>query len=259
MKKMFALLVVFVYCTMLFSQGVAGFQEYFVPGPENDLSPIWDYVYVTTYDEDYRAVISITATTDNTQIIYDHWEDNLTTGSGTDASTETITLNAGDYHAFDDTDIDVPVSGFNYDGGDRIYVTGGPVFVVRAAIAHDYMAACWELLPVQAWRGDDTGVDFIMPFGTDLYYLENNNANEVFHDFMKVAIVIQSAADANTIVVDCPNDSTDWNDDLDRGQTKYLTSIQKGTTITCDSKAQVHMIIGSDYGYDIRGLSGIPS
>ena len=47
MKRMFILLVVLVYCTMLFSQGVAGFQEYFIPGPEDNLSDIWDYVYGT--------------------------------------------------------------------------------------------------------------------------------------------------------------------------------------------------------------------
>jgi len=249
MKKMFALLAVLVYCTLLFSQSTAGFQEYFVPGPENDLYYIWEYVYSGTgMNDDFRAVISITATSDNTEIIYDHWEDGLTSGSVTDDSSETIILNSGDYYAFDDTFIDIPVSGQNYDGGDRIYVTGGPVFVVRAAIAHDYMAVCWELLPVQAWRGGSGGVDFVMPFGTDLYYLGGTNTNEVFHDFQRVAVVIQSAADGNVINVVCPNDSTTFQGTLSRGETKYLTSIQHGATVTCTSEAQVHMVIGSNYG-----------
>jgi hypothetical protein len=269
---MFILLVVLVYCTMLFSQGVAGFQEYFIPGPEDNLSDIWDYVYGTIYDDNFRIVVSITATSDNTDIIYDHWEDGY---SDSDASNIPLTLNAGEYYAFedltvatDDDDDNVPPDGiedpeftagvsstYNIDGGDRIYVTGGPVFVVRAALPHDYMSACWELLPVQAWRGDATGIDFTIPFGTDLQV----DFPELFHDFTSVAIVIQSAADGNTITLDCPDGINDWSGDVERGETQFFTDVRKGTTVSCDSKAQIHMVIGSEYGYDLRGISGIPA
>ena len=265
MKNIVVTLLFIFTASCLLAQNVAGFQEYFVPGPEDNLSDIWDYVYDTSYDDNFRAVVSVTATTDDTEIIYDHWEDGY---SNSDASNITITLNAGDYYAFEDKTVatdDDDDSGdgvedpeftagnsstYNIDGGDRIYVTGGPVFVLRAALPHDFMSVCWELLPVQAWR-----TDFIMPFGTDVYTGEPT----VFHDMMKVAIVIQSAADANTVTVTCPDNINTWSGDLDKGETKFFTDVRKGTTISCDTKAQVHMILGSDYGYDIRGLSGIPA
>jgi hypothetical protein len=256
MKRMFVLLVVLVYCTMLFSQSVAGFQEYYIPGPEDDLDVIWSYVegsYST-----FRTVVSVTATTDNTEIIYDHWEDGY---SDSDASNEIYTLSAGDYHKFEDETIPIPVTGMNYDGGDRIYVTGGPVFVLRAALPNPIMSICLELLPTEAWRGGSGGVDFIMPFGTDLFASDGT----VFHDFESVAVIIQSASDANTITFDCPDNVNDWSGDIDRGETKYLTDIRQGTTITTDAIAQVHMIIGHDADGDpdgsreLRGLSGIPA
>ena len=177
-------------------------------------------------------------------------------------------MNAGEYYAFEDdtvaTDDDDDsgngvedpdftngnASTYNFDGGDRIYVTGGPVFVLRAALPHDFMSVCWELLPVAAWR-----TDVILPFGIDLYAADNT----VFHDFMRVGVVIQSAADANTVTVDCPVNANDWSGDLDRGETKFFTDIRKGTTISCDTEVQVHMIIGSSLNYDIRGISGIPA
>jgi len=269
----FSLFFIFT-ATCIFAQNVAGFQEYFIPGPEDNLDTIWAYVE-GSYSS-FRTIVSVTATTDSTEVIYDHWEDGY--GDSQD-SNEVVKLNAGEYHKFEDTDIKIDndddsgngvedpeftagnASTYNYDGGDRIYVKGGPVFVLRAALPNAIMSICLELLPTHAWRGGSGGVDFVMPFGTDLFASDNT----VFHDFESVAILIQSASDANTITVDCPDDINDWTGDIDKGETKFFTDVRKGTTITTDDIAQVHMIIGHDAdgvgdgSRELRGLSGIPA
>jgi len=273
--KNLILLSIFAIITCgLFAQSVAGFQEYYIPGPEDNLDTIWSYVE-GTYST-FRTVVSVTATTDNTEITYDHWEDGY---SFSDASNEPPILSAGEYNKFEDSDIGIDndddsgdgnqdpefTSGnsttYNYDGGDRIYVAGGPVFVLRAALPNPVMSICLELLPTEAWRGGSGGIDFIIPFGTDLFASNGT----VFHDFESVAVVIQSASDANTITVDCPDNVNDWSGDIDKGETKYLIDVRQGTTISTDAIAQVHMIIGhdadgaSDGARELRGLSGIPA
>lgn len=265
MKRIVILLIMSFLFAFSYAQNVAGFQEYFVPGPENDLSAIWSYVE-GSYGE-FETIITITATSDDTEIKYDHWEDGFSASGN-----ETITLNQGDYYAFSDNSIvidndddngdgtddpsftDGNSSTYNYDGGDRIYVSGGPVFISRASVPDAIMSASWELFPVDAWEND-----FTVPFGVDLY----NSNSTVFHDFDKVALMIMSGSDNNTITFDFPAADaghTDASIVLDKGENVYYTEVYKGTIVSSTAPIQVQMVIGNyaSSGREIRGLSGVP-
>ena len=98
---------------MLFSQGVAGFQEYYVPGYEDDLDSAFNYVLSQTNNDMY-VIVSVTASTDNTTLVWDHWE------NGYGQNDETYYMDEGDYLAFEETSCAIPrnSSVVEYDGRD---------------------------------------------------------------------------------------------------------------------------------------------
>lgn len=67
-------------------------------------------------------VVGVTASSDNTAVYCDHWENGLGTGPSGD---EVVYLSKGQVHYFESASIPVP-RGTNtyYDGGDRIFVSG---------------------------------------------------------------------------------------------------------------------------------------
>ena len=238
--------------------GVAGFQEYIIPGQETLLRANY-----ASIDSDpavgnaMHAVISITASTDGTIVNYDHWEN----GYGT--PDETVTLNTGQNHIFESANIPTSPRGTGtyYDGGDRISVIGGPAAVSRASWPESpgvVMATGFELLPVQALR-----TTFEMPAGTDL----NQNTRDLpFADFQRVVLMVQSVVDNNAITIYQPDGTTViWSGTLNKGESVTSTALQnvlKGTSVVGSGRIQVQFLTGravTGTGSQINGYSGIPT
>lgn len=111
----------------------AGFQEFYLPLPTGDDVAITNpnsgtYRIFDEIEPPIRAsrgmhyVVGVTASADNTTVYYDHWENGFKTGPDGDV---TVTLNKGDVHFFESSNIPVPRGGdTRYDGGDRVYVSG---------------------------------------------------------------------------------------------------------------------------------------
>ncbi len=237
--------------------GTAGFQEYLIPGQETLLRT--NYAAIDnnpTVGNSMHCVISVTASAEGTVVNYDHWEN----GYGT--PDQVITLNTGQYHVFESASIPANPRGTGtyYDGGDRITVVGGPVFVTRASWPESpgvVMATAFEILPVQAMS-----TTFEMPVGAEL---NQNDRNKPFADFESVILMIQSTRDNNTITVKRPNNTVLWTGTLNKGQSvtdAALRQIQKGSTVAATYPVQIQFLTGravSNSASQINGFTGVPA
>jgi hypothetical protein len=162
-----------------------GVHQYFVPFNDRDLWQLFsdvnrcqrpDYGGIS---DTLESVISLTASEDNTEWFYDHWEDGYDTDPLSPGSTTvTGTLNAGLTANFpqtvDTTDLGNP-GNLQYDGRDRITLHGhpgpmtrimypsvveGPPGVVLPGVV---LATAWEVPEVLDW--DD---HYIATLGEDL-------------------------------------------------------------------------------------------
>ncbi len=145
-----------------------GLHQFFVPFNDRHLWQLFsevnrcqrpDYLDVSDTLESY---ISLTASTDNTQWFYDHWEDGydldpLVPGP----TTETGVLNMGQTRIFPDS-VDTTDLGnaanLQYDGRDRITLSGHPGPMARIVYpttvegeAGVVLATAWEVLDVLEW------------------------------------------------------------------------------------------------------------
>src|SRR5207245_5027490 len=105
---------------------LTGFQEYVVPGTENQLHDIFRALSVSVGTK-MHSVISITAGADGTVIYYDHWENGY--AADPTQADEIFVLNAGQSLILESSNIDTPRnaaqtctsnqpgSKFRYDGG----------------------------------------------------------------------------------------------------------------------------------------------
>ena len=252
-----SLLVLLLFVNLAFG-GIAGFQEYIIPGQESLLR-----AHYASIDNDpavqapMHAVISITASTDGTIVNYDHWE------NGYGAPDEVVTLNSGQNRIFESANIPTNPRGTStfYDGGDRISVIGGPAAVSRASWPESpgvVMATGFELLPVQAMR-----TTFEMPAGSDL---NQDNRDLPFADFQHVVLMVQSVVDNNTITIYAPDHTTVlWTGTLNKGESvtdSQLQNVLKGTRVEATGRIQIQFLTGravTNTGSQINGFSGIPT
>jgi uncharacterized repeat protein (TIGR01451 family) len=237
--------------------GTAGFQEYLIPGQEALLRT--NYAAIDnnpTVGNAMHCVISVTASAEGTVINYDHWEN----GYGT--PDQVITLNTGQYRVFESANIPANPRGTAtyYDGGDRITVVGGPVFVTRASWPESpgvVMATAFEILPVQAMSNT-----FEVPVGSEL---NQNDRNKPFADFEAVILMVQSTKDNNTITIKRPNNTVLWTGSVNKGQSvsdASLRQIQKGSTVEATYPIQVQFLTGravSNSASEINGFTGVPA
>ena len=113
----------------------SGYTEYFIPGAADDLRQMFFEVdNAPEVSDELVSSVAVVASTDNTIVYYDHWEDGYEDFANTDPAsfspkTEIINLNAGELKVLETPSVEANPrdSGtIAYDGGDRLYVIGGP-------------------------------------------------------------------------------------------------------------------------------------
>ena len=238
-------------------QATAGYSEYYLPGDELNMYYIFDDL-----DDNgagatgMHSVTSVVAWSASTTVYYDHWENGYNFDPAQPGTTadETVTLAAqGDLQTFESSNVPSggpPPAARNpaatcpgqgnpgdrcYDGGDRLYIAGGPVTVTRAvwmeARGAGNQGDAWEVYPVQPQL-----TTYILPFG------ENNYATSAtyFTGFERVYALVQATADNTTVTVDLDANGTpdmlNLNRDAVRGNAGDATSVtlQRGQTFLLD-------------------------
>jgi uncharacterized repeat protein (TIGR01451 family) len=242
---------------------VAGYTEYFIPGPEEQLWAIIDDISDDAGGNinialGMHCVISITATGDETTVYYDHWEDGYDFDpDNPDATADRKDiLQAGEVKEYVGGSIPVNPRGaaVYYDGGDRIYVAGATVAVSRSAWTESegtVISLCFTLLPVKPFL-----TDYTIPIGEDLAW------NSPFYtDFEHAYVIVQSTTDNNLVTIDDPTlAGVEVTATLNTGQATRLDRINAGTHIHADQPVQVQFIVGSITRnlYEMRGFTAFP-
>lgn len=210
-------------------------------------------------------VVTVSVTTDDTTIYYDHWENGYSTANVGD---EVYLANQGDVLVFESANIQVPRAAGNtcastnpngastacYDGRDRIYVAGGAVAVAQAfwpeATATVY-ANAWEVYPVKPYQ-----LSYIIPVGEDLF------TDLVYADFQNVYVIVMAAADGTNVQINDPlTPGVDVTVTLNRGQVSELFHINDGTTVTATNPVQAQFMVGqfnTGIASDSRSYTAVP-
>jgi uncharacterized repeat protein (TIGR01451 family)/fimbrial isopeptide formation D2 family protein len=184
-------------------------------------------------------IIGVAASTDNTTVYYDHWEDGYDFDPLNSATAdETVTLNKGQVQVFESANIPHdprnPANTF-YDGRDRIIVAGGPAVVSVAfypvSPGSVYNAAV-EVLPIKPLQ-----TNYVVPVG------EGMTGGNGQYDFSQTFLTIQSASDNNFITVVDPVGGTITRT-LNKGQVLDVRHTTPGTVVTGTAPIQVHLLGG---------------
>jgi uncharacterized repeat protein (TIGR01451 family) len=240
----------------------AGYSEYYIPGESEQLWQIFvnlDNDPVLVAAQGMHCVIAVTASTDDTTIYYDHWEDGYGFDPANPATAdETYHIDEGDVQEFESSNIPVLPRGTGeyYDGRDRIYVAGGLVSVTRASWPESIgtvFALAWEIYPVRALNSAYT-----IPVGQDLF-----SPPASYADFERVYVIAQSTSDGNTVQIDDPAASgVERSVTLNRGEVTQLYSIHTGTIVSATASVQVQFIVGRQSlptnNSEVRGYSAVP-
>lgn len=287
----------------------AGYSEYYLPGDELNMYYIFNDLDANgTGNTGMHSVTSVVAWSGNTIIYYDHWENGYGFDPNNPGSTadETVTLaNQGSARTFESSNVPSggpPPAARNpaatcagqgnpgnrcYDGGDRIYVAGGPVTVTRAvwmeARGAGNQGDAWEIYPVQPQL-----TTYVLAFGEDNYA----TSATYFTGFERVYALVQATDDNTTFSVDLDNNGVAdilnqnrnavWNDagdsatvTLQRGESFLLDristcrlhancttapgSLNAGALIVGNKTLQVKYVAGRvGTTYAARGLSAFP-
>src|SRR4051794_36185407 len=173
-RKIRVLQTIIVTCLLFlcagaaFGQAAAGYSEYFLPGDEQNMYFIFNDLDANAGVTGMHSVTSVVAWSANTTVYYDHWENGYNFDPNNPSSTadETYTLaTPGTIRVFESTSVPNIRNAAStcagqtnpgnrcYDGGDRVYVAGGPVTVTRAmwmeARGAGNQGDAWEIYPVK--------------------------------------------------------------------------------------------------------------
>ncbi|GMQ79016.1 MAG: hypothetical protein BMS9Abin02_1566 [Anaerolineae bacterium] len=113
-------------------------------------------------------------------------------------------------------------------GGDRLYVTGAPISVVRTVWPSNpgpYISGSWELYPVQRWQSSYT-----VPVGQDLDFSSESPAASL--PFQYTFLFIEAEFDNTRVSVTDPINGVLYNDVLNQGENVLVKSVNSGTTVT---------------------------
>jgi uncharacterized repeat protein (TIGR01451 family) len=232
----------------------AGFQEFYIPLPADVVKQIFaDIDNDPTVSNNMHCVIGVTASQDNTTVYYDHWENGLLTGAAGD---EVVTLNKGDVHYFESSNIPTNPRGSRtyYDGKDRIFVAGSLLQLVVSVwpeVPGTIFTDAWEVYPVQAWEREYT-----IPVGEDLSVTPTQ-----YLDFSKVYVLVMSGTDNNSVQINDPLRSAPVSYTLNRGETVSLYHIGSGTKVTASDPVEVQFMTGrprAGSASEMRGYTATP-
>ncbi|MEM9552691.1 MAG: SdrD B-like domain-containing protein [Acidobacteriota bacterium] len=262
-------------------------QTFFVPMTVEDVRTWADVIQDLPENDVIQTVISITATTDETVIYYDHWEDgfepNITlpldpfpTGTtqiwgdsdcsngftptlGTCSVDSDDVINAGDILVLE---ADVPAN-----PRDPTQIFTDPSDKIATTQRITVTTAAWPSTGVESQLGgavetfptSDWGLAFRSPVGEDLV-TQVPASGEAF-EF--VAFQITSQEDGTVIAVDLDADgATDTTLVLDEGQVEQLSGVDVGATLTVTNGApiQAHLLTANaGTTYEGRWYSLVPT
>ncbi|MBD3244560.1 MAG: DUF11 domain-containing protein [Candidatus Moranbacteria bacterium] len=248
--------------SFVFADIPSGYEEFYVPGKEEDLWQIFQEIDNSPdLDENQgmHSAVSVTTTLDDTKLFYDHWEDgyDFDYQDPDNSADEVYLLNQGDFKSFESSNIPISPRGGDlyYDGGDKIYTSGGPVSMVRASwpeSVSSVFAFAWEIYPTRALLNGYT-----IPFGVDLAQNPYN-----YSDFDRVILLVQAVKNNTSVQIDDPSDpGIEINQTLNQGESVKLFDISKSTKVTSSQAVQVQVLAGRGHGglnSEIRGFSIVP-
>jgi len=304
LRGIFITCLLFLSAGAAFGQAAAGYSEYFLPGDEQNMYFIFNDLDANAGATGMHSVTSVVAWSANTTIYYDHWENGYNFDPNNPAATadEIYTLaTPGSIKVFESSNVpNIRNSASTcagqtnpgnrcYDGGDHIFVAGGPVTVTRAvwmeARGAGNQGDAWEIYPVKPQL-----TTYVLPFGEDNYA----TSNAFFTGFQRVYALIQATDDNTTFTVDLNNDGVPdilnlnrdatWNNagdgttvTLQKGETFLLDRVSacslhttcttfpgggplnSGAVITGNKTLQVKYVAGrTATTYAARGLSAFP-
>jgi uncharacterized repeat protein (TIGR01451 family) len=223
--------------------------QYFVPFNDNNLEQSFGDVLVPTgclvppppdpVSTTIDSTISLTGSSNGTQVFYDHWEDGydadpIVPGAG--SSTVQLTVNAGAVQTWQNN-IPTPrtQTPLLFDGRDRITIVGQPVAAVRAAWLTSpgtLLAGAWEMPRVSDW-----GQNYTVPIGEDL---GRGVGTPPFSDFDYVSASIMAAYDATIVRIDANADGVfERIETINAGEVAFVRGSVDPATISIRSGAQV--------------------
>jgi len=238
----------------------AGFQEFYLPLPTGGTTAlsgtysVFNAMNPTAVDGGMHYLVGVTASQDNTVVYYDHWEVGGL-GTGTNHDIAPVYLNKGQVAVFESGNIPVPRgTGTYYDGGDRIFVSGGLLQLVVSTWTEQeetVFTDAWEVYPVQAWQNS-----YVIPVGDNLA-----DAPRDYNDFTFVYALVMSGSDSNAITVTDRNGTPvpGLGTTLNRGQT-YIFQVtgDEGYAVTGTGKIQVQLMTGTSGDWEMRGYTLTP-
>ena len=144
------------------------------------------------------------------------------------------------------------------DGGDYVFVAGGPVNVVRGVTDRqpgtgpngNYITDMWNVFPVEQ-GGPSSQMHYIVPVG------ENTPGTGDFNGTVQrrggTYLVVQAMDDGTS--VDYTVKGSPHNQALSRGESFIIPHVWKGDTVDSNKKVQVGMIASGGKEWDVRFFS----
>lgn len=219
------------------AQSTVGYAQYYVLGNEGDIFDALDAIPNSSAAGSINSRLSIVSSADGVNIYLDrhgdgHDDFDPSNPSGT-ADASWLGLNQGDVLTLTEADAV---------GGDRLYITGAPISVVRIVwpdTPGPYLAGSWELYPTQAWQSS-----YVVPVG--------ENLDSLGDPFEYTFLFIQAAENSTEVWVTDPTGSLIDNRVLDQGDNFYLPDIDAGTRVTATGPIQAGLITSVNGVYDSR-------
>ncbi|MDJ0647278.1 MAG: SdrD B-like domain-containing protein [Xenococcaceae cyanobacterium MO_188.B19] len=253
--------------THTFTDSDPAVQFFYVPGEEADILEAIQSIATNTGDNynsatDIQTVISITVSTDDSIIYYDHWEDGYETdiNNPTQSSTQvwgdndpsngiapgfTVdVLNAGDIIAIENfVDVANTETAIDYDGRDKIGASKA-IVVSRAAWPaqnSDVLGDSGTLIggAVEVYDTSKWGTNYEIPVGENIGIT----------DFEYTSLFITASENGTNIEIDLDGNSATTADitsvTLNEGETYFVDGgILAGTTVTASKPLQAQLLTG---------------
>jgi uncharacterized repeat protein (TIGR01451 family) len=167
------------------------------------------------------------------------------------------------------SETDTFVTGSNgIGGGDRIFISGAPVAVIRTIWPDDpgsFIAGTWELYPTVAWESD-----YVVPVGEDLDSgMQGGGANtpDTFLPFEYTFLFYTAEEDNTRVIVTDPTNGVVQNVVIDRGDNGAYFNVNAGTTVHAEDattpstrrRIQAGLITGVNENVDTRFFTLTPT